>query len=202
MQTRWIPLLATALICAGAAPVAHSQNDPVLSAYVSCTFTDGLQIVQVDPLAPGISSRPVETDKGVRQIDLEAGVRIMFAYPDTDFYANVKAERLPSARFDELRQALLENFNFMAHGNTINNAIKSPVNGFEVHGLDREKLEGGVLGVYLLFDRADHTVMTIYLLNQDPASRKFQTMDQYRTLRNQFLPAYTACIRANLTKQN
>ena len=70
---------------------AQSFSDK-LAAYSTCSFSDGLQIVQIDPLAPGITSREVETDSGSRQIDMLAGTRIMFAYPNSDFYANVKAE--------------------------------------------------------------------------------------------------------------
>jgi hypothetical protein len=198
MPHQWLRRLVAALMGITIAIAAHAQTDNGLSAYASCAFPDGLLIVQTDPLAPGAASRAVDTDHGVRQIDLEAGLRVMFAYPDTDFYANVKVERLPAARFDELHHALLENFDYMAHGNTVNTAMQSPMNGFEVHGLDRNNMEGGVLGVYLLFDPPAHTVTTIYFLNQDPPSRKFQTMDQYRALRDKFLSTYTGCIRTNL----
>jgi len=122
----------------------------------------------------------------------------MFAYPDTDFFANVKAETIPAAPYAKEKPYLLDNFQHMAHGNTVNTALQSPLNGFEVHGLDRDKLEGGVLGVYLLFDDARHTVTTIYLLNQQPEARKFKTIEEYRTLRNQFLASYTQCIQNNM----
>jgi hypothetical protein len=122
----------------------------------------------------------------------------MFAYPETDFYANVKAEVLPAAEYPQLKQSLLDNLQHLAHGNTVNTTLRSPMNGFEVHGLDRDKLEGGVLGIYLLFDTTAHVVTTIYMLNQEPQSRKFQTIDEYRNLRDRFLASYTGCIRSNL----
>lgn len=169
----------------------------LLTPYKNCQFADGLQIAHIDQLAPGVTSREVETDSGSRQIDLRTGLRIMFAYPDTDFYANVKAELLPTANYPALKEALLGNFHFLAHGNTVNTALHSPLNGFDVHGLDREKLEGGVLGVYLLFDDPAHVVTTIYFLNQEPQSRRFQTIQEYRNLRDHFLSSYTGCIRQN-----
>jgi hypothetical protein len=170
-----------------------------LKAYADCTFSDGLMVVRTDPLPREVTSRSVETDDGFRRIDLEAGMRIMFAYPLTDFYANVKAERLPADRFEPLKKDLLANFEHLAHTSTINTSLRSPLHGFEAYGLDREKLEGGVLGIYLLFRNPDHTVTTIYLLNQEPTSRKFQTMDEYRALRDRFLDSYSACIENNLT---
>ncbi len=195
-----IPEIATLLLFVAATGVVAAQAAPgaaALTAFTSCQFSDGLQIVHTDPLAAGVTSREVETDSGPRQIDMQAGLRIMFAYPDTDFYANVKAELLPAANYPELKRFLLDNFQHLAHGNTLNNALHSPLNGFEIHGLDREKLEGGVLGIYLLFDDQVHVVTTIYLLNQEPQSRKFQTMEEYRGLRDRFLGSYTACIRSN-----
>jgi hypothetical protein len=203
----WKPMLSSSLriviVCLlpiGASLLkAQSAASPAaLTPYTSCQFTDGLQIVQVDPLPPGITSREVQTDSGPRQIAMDLGIRIMFAYPETDFYANVKAEELPSSNYQKLKKDLLDNFKFLSHGNTVNAALKSPMNGFEVHGLDREKLEGGTLGIYLLFDEPTHIVTTIYLLNQEPQNRKFQTMDEYRNLRDRFLNAYSSCIRGKL----
>jgi len=157
-------------------------------------------VTEVDPLGQGATSREVDTVSGPRQIDLEAGLRIMFEYPYTDFFANVKAETLPAAKYPQLKGYLLDNLRYLSAGNILNNSLKSPMNGFEVHGLDREKLEGGVLGIYLLFDDASHVVTTIYFLNQEPQSRKFQSMDEYHTLRDRFLASYTACVRDNQKK--
>jgi hypothetical protein len=199
-----VPLvLAILMILAGARfTAAQSEGNPdVLAPYTSCHFADGLKIVQIDPLAPGVTSREVDTDSGPRRIDINAGLRIMLAYPDTDFYANVKADLLPAEKYPELKKDLLDNFQHLAHGNTVNTAMRSPLNGLEVHGLDRDKLEGGVLGVYLLFDNDAHLVTIIYLLNQEPQSRKFQTIGEYHTLRDQFLAAYTGCIQANRSAQ-
>jgi hypothetical protein len=175
-----------------------TPGDTALTPYTSCQFSDGLQIVHINPLAPGVTSRTVETDTGPRQIDMQAGRRIMFAYPGTDFYANVKAELLPAANYSQFKQSLLDNFQYLAHGNAVNIALHSPMNGFEIHGLDREKLEGGVLGIYLLFDDSAHVVTTIYLLNQEPQARKFQTIEEYRKLRDRFIDTYAGCIEHNL----
>jgi hypothetical protein len=169
--------------------------------YESCQFSDGLQIVETDPLAPGVTSREVDTDSGPRRIDLAAGVRVMFAYPGTDFYANVKIEVLPAANYPQLKQILLDNLQHMAQGNVVNTSLNSPLNGLEAHGVDREKLEGGAMGVYLLFDDSAHVVTTIYLLNQEPQRRKFQTFAEYQQLRDRFLVSYSACIRKNQQPQ-
>jgi hypothetical protein len=123
----------------------------------------------------------------------------MFAYPNEDFFANVKVELLPEAGYAESKKALIANFEYiLASGdNSRNYKLKPVLNGFEVQGLDRQKREGGVLGIYLLFDDATRTVITIYFLNQEPPKR-FTTMDEYSVVRDQFLGDYTGCIRKKL----
>jgi hypothetical protein len=123
----------------------------------------------------------------------------MFAYPDEDFYANVKVELLPEESYAQSKTALIDNFEYiLASGdNTRNYALKPKLNGFEIQGLDRSKREGGVLGIYLLFEDATRTVVTIYFLNQEPPKR-FKTMEEYAVLRDRFLNSYTSCIRAGL----
>jgi hypothetical protein len=71
------------------------------------------------------------------------------------------------------------------------------LHGFEAHGNDRQKLEGNVVGMYLLFDDKTHVATTVYFLNQQSWQRKFQTMDEYGRLRDNFLRNYTGCVREN-----
>ena len=71
------------------------------------------------------------------------------------------------------------------------------MHGLELHGLDRTALNGGTLGIYLLFDNDHHIATSVYLLNQEPLTRRFQTIEQYRELRTRFLATYTGCIAQN-----
>lgn len=123
----------------------------------------------------------------------------MFAYPGEDFYANVKVETLPTDSYANSRTALIDNFEYvLASGdNQRNYKIKPKIDGFDIQGLDRSKREGGVLGMYLLFDDASHSVVTIYFLNQEPPQR-FKTMEEYGVLRDHFLNGYFPCVRAKL----
>ena len=47
-------------------------------------------------------------------------------------------------------------------------------NVFNLYGVNRNKLEGGVLSIYNLFEDSSHTAVTMYLLNDEPAKRKFR----------------------------
>jgi hypothetical protein len=150
----------------------------------------------------GAKTRMVQTTKGQLPIRMIDGRRVMFAYPGEDFYANVKVEILPAESWGDERVALSDNFDFLlASGDDSRNYRLSPqLNGFAIQGQDRTKREGGVLGFYLLFENATHTVITIYFLNQEPPLR-FKTMEEYAVLRDKFLNNYTTCIRKGLGGQ-
>jgi hypothetical protein len=180
----------------------HGVVPRALLPYTSCVFPDGLRIVSIDPLAAGLKSRSVQTATGMHVIDLETGERVMFAYPMTDFYANVKTELLPAEEYPALKQALIANLHFLESrpgGPSAAEALPAGLHGFEVHGNDRRKLEGGVLGMYLMFDDQAHVATTIDFLNQHAWERKFQTIDEYGRLRDNFLRVYTGCVRQNQT---
>jgi hypothetical protein len=179
------------------AQVTARADSSAFDRYTSCKFGDGLAVVEASPLAPGIHARTVQTLKGPRQIEMVEGRRVMFAYPDKDFYANVKVEILPEKNYAETRQFLIDNFDYSlasGDGNTRNYELKPTLNGLDVRGLDRDKLEGGVLGLYLLLNDATRMVTTVYFLNQEPKDRSFQTMEEYRVMRDRFLATYAACV--------
>jgi hypothetical protein len=82
-----------------------------------------------------------------------------------------------------------------------NKSLSDMMHGLEIRCLDRTGLKGGTLGVHLLFDNARHIATSVYLLNQQPLTRRFQTIEQYRDLRTRFLTTYTECIAQNQSLQ-
>lgn len=183
-----------------AAASAVSPPSNPLQSWTSCFFPDGLQIQAVDPLAPGVTSRDVDTAQGTQQINLVAGERVMFAYPFTDFFANAKAEVLPADEYAQEKQTLLANHAYLeSERNGPEEARSLPPNlhGFEVHGNNLRELRGSALGMYLIFDDSAHVVTTVYFLNQDSWRRKFQSFEEYERLRDRFLTTYTGCVRSN-----
>ena len=221
MKTKFrisIPILALASLAAAAqnttvvvpapAPAQNSAAPGAPSAaiaapllpYTTCDFPDALRVVELNPLPPGVTGRPVETARGIEHVDFLSGVRVMFAYPLTDFFANVRVELLPHGSYAAEKKILLANMAYIEsqpHGPMRAEALPVGLHGFDVHGNDRYKLQGSVLGMYLLIDDAAHIVATVDFLNQQSWQRKFQTMDQYGRLRDNFLRNYTGCIRQN-----
>lgn len=140
--------------------------------------------------------RTMQTASGKRQIKVAHGISLHIAYQETPF-VNFKAERLEDYVAD--KQALIENLRYLTAGSEMESAepSHSSMSGFEVYGINRKQLAGGVLSVYLLFRDVDQTIVTLYLLNTPPELPKFRTIDEYRTLRDQFLKSYTSCAGAS-----
>lgn len=207
-------LLPFAIAILLSTPTAPAQNAPAsaqttsnadaaaaLHDYESCSFDDGLQIVKIDSLPPGEQQRTINTTEGPKVIHMLAGRRIMFAYGvGGDFFANVKPEVLPDATWATAKQNLLDELAAMLaadHDTMPNTSLPPTMHDLEVHGLDRTGLKGGTLGFYLLFDNARHIATSVYLLNQEPLTRRFATIEQYRGLRTRFLATYTGCVAQN-----
>jgi hypothetical protein len=192
-------VVCVATMCLSSSLLRGQSQKDAFAGYTGCSIGEGPAIVETAPLAPGVTTRTVQTLHGSFDVLMTEGRRVMFAYPDEDFYANVKVELLPAEGYGQSKAALIDNLEYiLASGdNTRNFALKPKLNGFEIQGLDRSKREGGVLGVYLLFDDVTRTVVTIYFLKQEPPKR-FKTMEEYAVLRDRFLNSYTSCIRTHL----
>ncbi len=178
------------------APALRAQAFGRFAAYEHCRFPDGLTLVEDQPLAKGIEGRTVKTIMGTRNIPLTGGTRLIYAYPDTQPFANVKVEQIPTADYKQAKLDLIANFEQILTGNdpvTRNYTLKPRLNGAEIYGLDRTRLEGAVIGIYLFFVDRTHTVTTIDFLNQDPTLRKFSSLEDYAPLRDSFISTYTRC---------
>lgn len=210
-------LLPVAIVLLLSSSTIRAQNAPdtaqstpaagadALHSHESCTFDDGLQIAKINSLPPGVQQRSIDTTQGPKIIQMLDGRRIMFAYGvGGDVFANVKPERLPDDTWATEKQNLLDELAAMLssqHDTMPNRNLPETIHGLEVHGLDRTELKGGTLGFYLLFDNKRHIATSVYLLNREPLTRRFQTIEQYRDLRTRFLATYTGCIAQNQSLQ-
>jgi hypothetical protein len=176
------------------------KRDDSLKPYTSCQFEDGLKIIETDRLPKDVTSRPVDTLNGEKQISLLDGYRVMVAYPKTDYFANIKAEKSNPADYVKDKEVAVDGMKWaIAQGKEMETQepVKVSYNGFEGYALSRKSLVGNTLGITLFFSDADQHIVTIYLLNQNPKKRKFQTIEEWRTLRDNFLNRYTSCVKSN-----
>lgn len=183
---------------------SQSSNSDPLKPYTSCKVTGDLKIKEITRRTAGDSHREVITDKGKEKVSVIDGYRVMFAFPDLTYYfANVKIEQSAADSYEQDKQILinqLKHFTTTKDTTAIVFTDKILLNGFDHYGIDRDKVDvGGQMGTHVLFDDQNHLVVTIYFLNQSKAvfgnNRRFETIKQYRDLRDDFLNSYSQCLR-------
>jgi hypothetical protein len=182
---------------AGSAAQSPKRDDS-LKPFTSCRLDSGLRIVQVDRLPKGNTSRTVETSKGDQEVSLADGYRVMVAYNEKkDWFANIKAEKSFEAEYERDKENVIENLKWAAStSKDLENPepVKVSFNGHEGYGTSKKQLGGNLLGIYVFWSDAHRTIMTIYFINQNAKRERFQTIEEWRTVRDEFLNTYTNCI--------
>ena len=174
------------------------QRDDSLKGHTSCDLNSGLRIVQVDRLAKGNTSRTVQTSKGDLKISLADGYRVMVAYNNKrDWFVNIKAEKSFPGEYERDKEGVIENLKFAASTTTDLEQVepvKVSFNGYEGYGTSKRALTGNVVGMYVLFSDPDQTITTFYFINQNAKRERYKSIEEWRTIRDEFLNTYTTCI--------
>jgi hypothetical protein len=174
------------------------KRDDSLKPFTSCRLDSGLKMVQVDRLPKDVKARPVNTSNGEKVVSLADGYRVMVAYNDKrDWFANIKAEKSFDAEYEQDKEAVIENLKWAASTTTELDSpepVKVSFNGHEGYGTSKQELKGNMLGIYVFFSDPDRTITTIYFINQNANRKRYQSIEEWRTIRDQFLNTYTTCI--------
>jgi hypothetical protein len=168
---------------------------PGLESFSHCNLGSDFQIAQVDRLANAMT-RSVETSSGSKEIAMTDGYRILIAFEQEEPFVNLKAEQLEKWRYANDKQSLISSLEFSAKGTPnmeSDKSAKTKRGRFETYGINRKRLEGGVLSTYILFDDSSAQILTAYILNDEPDHRKFQTITEYKELRDRFLRKLSSC---------
>jgi hypothetical protein len=186
---------------------AKASTDP-LKAYTKCELPD-LKVMDVARRPKSAEKhRDVKTANGAERVSVADGYRVMFSYEDQYYYfANVKIEQSLPADYVQDKERIISSLKHFANSKQATGMIfadKTPRNGFEHYGIDRDQIDvGGQVGTHVLFYDRHHLVITVYLLNQDDRNlfrataggpRKFKDIREYRELRDTFLDNYSACL--------
>ena len=178
-----------------------SKRDDSLKPFTTCDLDNGLRIVQVDRLPKNVKSRTVTTSKGDQAISLADGYRVMVAYnDDRDWFVNIKAEKSVTTEYERDKEAVIENLKWAASTNKeleSQDPVKLSIGEYEGYGTSKRTLVGDMLGIYVLFSDVHHTITTFYFINQNPKRKRFQTIEEWRVLRDEFLKTYTTCLKNN-----
>ena len=207
MKTKHLAKLVVGFIIVGSlnsAPRSFGQSskrDDSLKPFTTCELDNGLKIVQVDRLPKDVKSRTVTTSKGEQPISLADGYRVMVAYnEDKDWFANIKAEKSVTAEYERDKELVIEGLKWAASTSKeleSTEPVKISFDEYEGYATSKRTLVGNMLGIYVLFSDANHTITTFYFINQNAKRKRFQTIEEWRVLRDQFLKTYTACLKTN-----
>ena len=183
--------------------IQSSERDDSLKRFTACDLHDGLRIVQVDRLPKKTKSRTVKTSSGDRKISLADGYRVMVAYNEhRDWFANIKAEKSVAGEYERDKQNAIENLKWAVSVGTemeSQEPVKVTFGEYEGYGSNRRTLVGNMLGIYVLFSDVDATIITFYFINQNSNRKRFQTIEEWRVLRDEFLETYTTCAKRELS---
>ena len=181
-----------------------SKKVDVLKQYSICSFNDGLKIKDVQRLDEDLlRSRGVDTKDGRKEVTRIGSFYVLVGYPKMSPFANIRPEQsqLVKDMFESDKNNVVENLKYIISTSRENESdapIKNTINGFEHYSADRKSLVGSTLGISVLFNDTDNTITTIYFFNAEPKKRNFQTIEEWKNLRDRFLNSYTQCINTNL----
>ena len=167
-----------------------------LQPYVRCDgFADGVRGVKLDSRPMGGDPwREVLVGVTKRRVSVVHGYRVMFAYPGTDFFANLKAEQSDPTKYVEDKETVRLSLSEAGKTESNVNVKDFKLQGFTGQSLTRRTLIGSTLGITQLFSDEDSVIVTVYFLNQAPEKRRFKTYEEFVALRDKFVTGYADCV--------
>lgn len=164
--------------------------------YVRCTeLADGVRLVRMDKRKKDSPAwRELSVGGSSHRVSIADGARLMYAYPGSGFFANLKVERSTSDSYladkDIVRKWLAETAK--TDGNLeLHDAVGKT---FTTQSVTRRTLTGNTLAITQLFSDDDRMIVTMYFLNQIPAERRLKTLDEFASHRNSFVRSYSECV--------
>ena len=170
----------------------------LLQRYIHCDgFAEGVRGVTMDRRPSNAPLwREVAFDGRTERVSVVDGYRVMYSYPRTHPFANLKAERSDPSKYDADKRTVTEYFAAIAaaDGNALLASFSN--RGFSGQTLTKTELGGTTLGITQIFSDEESVIVTIYFLNQAPEYRRFQTYEEFISLRDSFVHGYLECVAA------
>jgi len=129
------------------------------------------------------------------------GYRVMYSYPRTYPFANLKAERSDSAKYAEDKQVVMRSLAELASADGNTELAGFSNQGFSGQTVTKKELAGSTLGITQIFSDSDLVIVTIFFLNQAPQDRRFQTYGEFVSLRDGFVRGYMECVAKKIIGQ-
>jgi hypothetical protein len=192
-----------ALLLGCVAGAAHAQTSAKLKPYASCEgFAGGVRVKRETPRPATEPPYREVTAKGVtRRISVIDGVRVVYAYPDKEPFADVKAEAADPAKYAEDKRELQRMFEAVAATEGPGAYKTITGRGYTGQEVVKPALGGTFAGITQLFFDADKVVVSIYFpyFSKIPASAlSFSNHGQFVAMRAAFVQGYLECVERNI----
>lgn len=143
--------------------------------------------------------RTLKTDNGEVEVTRIDGYRVSYNNEKKAPFVNLKVELSENKSYDKDKQNLLDNLKYLnSHSQNMEtkDLIELEFNGYKVYGFSRATIEAGsILGLFIMFPGNGVTVY-FYFNNMKPEYRNFESVDDYKKQRDQFMDEYTKHLKA------
>ena len=194
----WVALLAASAVSGAVEPNSSGSQESArkLERYVHCDgFADGVRGTILDRRPPEAEPwREVNSDGRSQRVTVVDGYRVMYSYPRTFPFARLNAERSDPARYHEDKAIVTRNFLEMEKADSNLALVNFSAHGFSGQTLTKKEMAGTTLGMTQIFSDEDAVIVRIFFLNQLPEDRKFQSYEEFISLRDGFVRGYIECV--------
>jgi len=182
------------------AVVSFQIKNEIGNCFISFQGTTNLVAAQPERLPENAEKfRAVTTDSGEVNITRIDGYRILYNNNKEVPFVNIKVELSAENSYISDQKKLLDNLKFLnAHsgGMETKELIVLTFNGCTITGFSRGTVESGsTLGTFVLFP-GNGIAVYFYFNNLKPGYRNFESVEDYKKQRNQFIEAYTKYLLA------
>ena len=165
------------------------------SCFLSFTTSGNLTAANPERLPESAEKyRVIPTDSGQVEVSRIDGYRILYNNEKHVPFVNMKVERSKKDSYKADQNKLIDNLNYLnAHseGMETKDLIVLEFNGYKIYGSSRNAIQqGSTLGTFIMFPGNDITVY-FYFNNLKPEYRNFESLEDYKKQRDNFMKEYT-----------
>jgi hypothetical protein len=180
------------------------ETNEISNCYLSFSNPSNLTATQPDRLPVTAEKiRKLKTDSGEVAVTRIDGYRVLYNNDKKTPFINLKVELSNKESYANDQKALIRNLKYLnSHsiGMETKELIELEINGYKVSGFSRASIEtASTLGTFVMFPGKGVTVY-FYFNNLKPGFRHFESVEEYKKLRDKFMQEYTMYLKNCLAK--
>jgi hypothetical protein len=138
----------------------------------------------VSPRDNNVNYRTIKTSKGVEKVSVIDGFRILYKYPSTGDFAKMHVEKSNPQDYGNDKLKVIDELKFLSKDKSI---VQKNYGGFDYYYISNDNLNESPIGTAIIFFPDNQIITTIYFINQKPSDRKFQTIEEFNALKDNFI---------------